>query len=79
MSKPDIFETLHDFVDKADSGLDTATVLFWLKPLKSTLAVFAKLYDADTGVLLISATLEYIAKAIEKRGYRLIKVEGEIL
>ncbi len=35
--------------------------------------IYAHLYSADTGDLVISATLDYILNAIEERGYILVK------
>jgi Rad3-related DNA helicase len=36
--------------------------------------VYASLLDANTGSIVISATLEYIAQAIQRRGYVLVEV-----
>jgi hypothetical protein len=35
--------------------------------------IYADLYDAETGELSISATLEYILGAVKHRGYVLVK------
>jgi len=38
--------------------------------------VYAELHEYDTDELIISATLEYIATAIQERGYELVLVQG---
>lgn len=36
--------------------------------------LYATLMDADTGELIINATMEYIMQAVEERGFTIVKI-----